>query len=286
MLFSLLSISQIISNSWACEDILTVQKVFPASGSLEVAQDVVLRLTMDGGLLDEAPQFVLTSGEEQIAIEVSIATRPSSDRTEFAYIEITPVELLPAKHQFTLSMVEHSEENEILSDLSVFQTRLGMSEIAEDAPILYYFSKYESWVYEECDLLRDEIYFDLDPVEGQSINIYTVGIDVISSGNMDELDLQTPFFTVFPDASYDDLYAYIPVQEYGLEMCFVTAYASESGIEGPLSSIQCLSDVDYSDFKCGTGAFWGCSSTAPETFGWMGMILAMLGFKRRRETVK
>jgi len=281
MLFSLLTISQLISASWACEDIIAVENVFPASGALEVAQDVVLRVTMDGGMLLDTPQFVLRSGDEEIEIDVSIATRESSDRSQYAYIEIAPLDLLSADHQFALSVVE---EDGKLSTLSIFQTTEGLAVLPEESPYLNYVSKYEVWSPEECDLNQDEVYFYFDSAEDQIINIYTVSPEVRYGMLIDESELQTPFFTIFPEATYDDFYAYIPVQDFGVDMCFVYAFASESGVEGPMSEVFCISDsMSYDDFKCGTGAFWGCSSTAPTTFGWMGMVLAMLGLKRRRQ---
>jgi hypothetical protein len=132
MFFSALVLSQLIATSGACEFESQIQHVFPASGSFGVAQNVVLRVTMDGGILEEIPEFKLTSGEKEIEIEVVAASRDSSADSQYTDIEIIPLEHLPADQAFVLSVVDEEERQ----SLSLFETSDQLAELPEEIPSL------------------------------------------------------------------------------------------------------------------------------------------------------
>lgn len=286
MLFSILfSLTQ---PSAACMEMMSVDSVFPAAGTMSVPVDSHFFLKMRCQSILEAPRFILEQDGEPVEIDVTIHQRDVSVDAQVMMVEIEPVEALEPDAMLLLSIDQFGMQNK----LATFVTDdFESSVVTEEVPQIWWMESYEVYQedveFSECSgTLENELYLDVSSPDAEDtmIRIYEVDPDLRTQEIFSDM-LQTPFHEIHDPADYEQRMIYIPAEKANQsDICFTATYVNAAGEESAPAPVQCLTDFDYMDeFYCGTGmGMMGCSSMPVSELGWMALFMGSVGFVRRR----
>jgi len=285
MLFSILL--SLTHPAEACVAPLSVDATFPPSGRMDLAPNAMFQVRLSCQQLLEEPRFIVEQDGEPIEASVLFHRRMITADSETVVVEIDPVEDLTAGSSVLVSMEYFGMPTNIAT--FVVGDIPASSEILE-IPEIFWISTYDVSYDEpegECGLQKEaEVYFDVSPSDSEELAIRLYQIDPNLKGSEVFIDiLDTPFHTVMSPTSWDDMNALIPSEMLQEEdLCFAATFMNEAGEESMPSKVQCISDMQFDEFYCGTGmGMFGCSTMQPLELGWLAMMMGAVGMFRRRE---
>jgi len=284
MLFSLLL--SLTNPADACVAPLSVDATYPASGDIELAPNAMFQLRLSCEQLLEEPIFIVEQGGEVVEAEVFFHRRMITADAETVFVEIDPVEDLKPNASVLVSM----EYFGMPTNIGTFVVgEVPASEKILEVPEIFWISTYDVSFEEpegECGLQQEgEIYFDVSQSRTEELAIRFYEIDpALRGSDLYAEMLQEPFHTVMSPTSWDDMSALIPNEKLNSEdMCFTATFINAAGIESDPSPVQCISDMQFDEFYCGTGmGMLGCSTMQPVELGWLAMMMGSLAMFRRR----
>ena len=269
----------------ACVAPLSVESTFPASGSMNLAMDTQFQLRFSCAEMLEEPKIILEQDGEIIEADVAFHRRTIAEGVESVVAEVQPLEALTTGSSVLLSVEYFGMQTPAAT--FVVGDSYAESEIAE-VPTIYWMSRYDV-SYEapegECAFQKEgEIYFDVELPQSDdlAIRIYEINPELRGQEIFTEM-LQTPFHTITNAKSWDEMSVLVPQEMIeATELCFTATYMNEAGVESAPSPVQCMSDMYFEDFVCGTGMMFGCSTMAPIELGWFAIMMGAMGLFRRR----